>query len=496
MKKFSTGKIFYLCCFLFIGFGSGHVSASSPAVNQLIKSFDSFEVDGLSLAKKESDIVGILNSKGYKLKKKNKNDSRYWRVENKRRYKAAVKTSLKNGGLEYLQYPFPADISPEFIESEKARITKVFDGFARACNTRKLNLRCTALTDTNVVSIAAIFYKKHVQYTLVNRPDYKARSITAQREHAIAHKKQARKEKEIKDAAATKAYRKEMVVRREREREASHQRMLEENRQLFEKRKKAAEAMGEREKNREEQLYKLYYANTPEREKSKYSDAERKIMKDGKLKVPSSYAAPTAEEIRLAVMRSIVNRANGGEGNDPDNPYVKVQQRQKKVTVAVVTDGDTVYLPVGVPASVGMQIKFKNVENARCSKRKGGQGYMCQYRLSTQADSDRYSKGRMATKNIFSGPSQTIARLSVQFMTRAENYNNWFILTENGWRQPHTKQNKSEIRDNERTTAQRVQQQNNMPRHDTSMIGGALQDLQGGFRAQGASAALELKRLW
>jgi len=89
-----------------------------------------------------------------------------------------------------------------------------------------------------------------------------------------------------------------------------------------------------------------------------------------------------------------------------------------------------------------------------------------------------------------------IAKMSVQFMSRVGNYNNWFILTEKGWRQPHTRQVMSEIQDHERSTAQSIQQQNNRPREDTTMLDNALQDLQSGSRAQGADAALELKRLW
>jgi len=247
----------------------------------------------------------------------------------------------------------------------------------------------------------------------------------------------------------------------------------------------------------QDSLYEIYYTETPERKKSKYSDAERKMMKDGKLKVPSSYAAPTADEIRLAVMRSIVNRANGGEGNDPDNSYIRALKRQKKPVVAVVTDGDTIYLPKGMPASVGMQIDFRDVQNARCRKRSGGQGYMCQYRLNTQADFDRYSNAKMGSQDIFSIPANTIAKMSVQLMSRVENYTNWFILTEKGWRQPHTSQEMSEIQDHERSTTQSIQQQNNRPREeDATMLDDAMQGLQSGFRAQGAGAALELKRLW
>jgi len=257
-----------------------------------------------------------------------------------------------------------------------------------------------------------------------------------------------------------------------------------------------SKSLARMEEQLQESLYEFYYEETPERARTKYSAAERKMMTDLKLKVPSSYAAPTAEEIRLAVMRSIVNRANGGEGGDPDNSYIEAMKREKKATVAVVTDGYSIYLPRGVPASVGMHIEFGEPQNARCSKRNDGQGYMCQYILNTQADMDRYSKARMGAQDMFSGPGNTIANLSVQFMSRVENYHNWFILTEAGWRQPHTGQEMSEIRDHETSTTQSIQQQNNQQGEDTSMVGGALQDLQGGFRSQGAGAGMALRRLW
>jgi hypothetical protein len=159
-------------------------------------------------------------------------------------------------------------------------------------------------------------------------------------------------------------------------------------------------------------------------------------------------------------------------------------KRHKKPEFAVVTDGDTIYLPEGMPASsVSMLIDFRNVQNARCSERSDGQGYMCQYRLITQAE--------------VSGTEGIIARMSAQFMSRGADYNKWFILTEKGWRQPHTRQEMSEIQDDERSTAQSIQQQNNRPlEEDATMLDNAMQGLQSGFRAQGAEAALELKRLW
>ncbi|MDC1287191.1 cell envelope integrity protein TolA [Gammaproteobacteria bacterium] len=266
----------------------------------------------------------------------------------------------------------------------------------------------------------------------------------------------------------------------------------------IEKRNAQWRAEDEYRNKRIEIFYKAYYEETPERKESKYSALEHRLMKDGIMTVPASYAAPTAEEIRLAVMRSMVNRAHGGEGNDPDNSYIRALKRQKKPVVAVVTDGDTIYLPKGMPASVGMQIDFGNAQNARCNKRSDGQGYMCQYRLNTQAeDTDPFSIDRVESQDIFSIPANTIAKMSVQYMSRVENYTNWFILTEKGWRQPHTSQDMSEIQDHERSTAQSIQQQNNRPREeDATMLDDALQGLQSGFSAQGAEAGLELNRLW
>jgi len=483
MNKLSTGKLFYLCCFLFIGFVSSHVSASSQTVDQLIKSFDSFEVDGLSLTKKESDIVGILNSKGYKLKNKKKNDSRYLRVEEKKRYKATVKTSLKNGGVEYLLYSFLTDINPEFIKSEKARIAKVFDGFARACVTKKSTFRCSALTDTNVVAITAVFYKKHVQYTLVNRPDTKARLITAQRKHASTHKKheeeqlvekeRARKEKEINDAAATKAYRKEMVERREQRSEASLQKMMEENRQLSEKRKKHIEAMGEREKKAEERMYRLYYEKTPEREKSKYSANEHKLMKNGKLAVPANYAAPTAEEIRLAVMRSIIDRADDMVGK----PYAEAQRRRNKGSV--ITDGKKIFLEID---NIGTQVIFQNASNVSCSKRSGHTGYICRYALGSSA-------------SAFGDNSLVRAMESELSYSPGKTNNDWFILTATGWRQPHTDEQKAAIEKMEARANQLIRDRNARRYDNVSTLDRAAQELGDGMYIKGAQLGTKIKKL-
>lgn len=486
MKIFSTGKLFYLCCFLFVGFGSGHVSASSQAVNQLIKSFDSFEVDGLSLAKKESDIVGILNSKGYKLKTKNKkkNDSRYLRVDKKKRYKATVKTSLKNGGVEYLLYSFLTDISPEFIKSEKARIAKVFDGFAKACTTKKSTFRCSALTDTNIISINVIFYKKHAQYTLVNRPDYKARSITAQRAHAAGHKKnekeraiekeKTRKEKEIKDAAATKAYRKEMVERREARREASHQKMMEENRQWYEKRKKAVAVLAEQEKQEEEKFHRAYYEITPEREKSKYSNNERNMMKDGKLVVPAEYAAPTPEEIRLAVMRSMVDRADAMSGKFRSD---RVRSRNKRDSV--MTDGTKMYLIV---ENTGTEIKFREVRDVSCSRGTDHSGYMCQYVLGSSASN---------------GGSNNLAREIESAFSYSSGIKNsdWFKLTETGWRQPHTDEQIAALKKNDERVGHLVQERKARRYDNVSMLDRAAQELRDGIYIEGVEMGATLNKL-
>ena len=254
-----------------------------------------------------------------------------------------------------------------------------------------------------------------------------------------------------------------------------------------------------RKKQNQKLLYNLYYAKTPEREKSKYSDLERKMMKDGKLKVPSEYAAPTSNEIRLAVMRSIAIRANGGNGGESDDFFSKVLKSYIHVGSPVITDGVTIYLPREMPASVAMKIVFGDVQNVRCSKRSSDGGYMCQYKLNTSAEADflNHNKRRSYGNLAKFGSDATIDRMSVQYMSRVENYNNWFILTETGWRQPHTYRQIKEFRQHKTSTLQSIQQQQqNQSRNNTSLLYEALQGVNNANRFRGANAALNLRWLW
>ena len=155
----------------------------------------------------------------------------------------------------------------------------------------------------------------------------------------------------------------------------------------------------------EKYVYKAYYEETPERKKSKFSDAERKLMKNNKLVVPANYPAPSAEEVRLAVIRSYASRQNQS-GNE-----------------AVVTDGHTLYIvkqTILIRHGLRVAIGFEEVKDLTCQKHTNSAGYMCRYVLN------KAPLGKLAIP--VAGLEDSSNRLQ----------NNWFILTESGWRQPYT----------------------------------------------------------
>ena len=181
------------------------------------------------------------------------------------------------------------------------------------------------------------------------------------------------------------------------------------------------------EKQRNDFLHKVYYEKTPEREKSKFSDAERRIMKNGRLAVPASYPPPTAEEIRLGVIRRYFDD-NDKAGYEP-----------------VITDGKTLYIASLMPGflmfsdgPLGLEIRYDEPINIRCSKAQPG--YMCQYRLPRTSRFDQLTETHLRDLNSrFPGSRMGIdlvlKAISVESRTHQ---NDWFVLTETGWKQQLT----------------------------------------------------------
>ena len=162
-------------------------------------------------------------------------------------------------------------------------------------------------------------------------------------------------------------------------------------------------------------VYKTYYEETPERKKSKFSDAERKLMKNNKLVVPVNYPPPSAEEVRLAVIRSYAARQNE-RGNE-----------------AVVTDGHTLYIvkqTLLIKHGLRVAIHFEEVKDLTCRKQTNSTGYMCRYKLAQKP------QGKTALSGGLKGGVNTalahIEKESSHFQ------NNWFLLTDTGWMQPYT----------------------------------------------------------
>jgi hypothetical protein len=240
---------------------------------------------------------------------------------------------------------------------------------------------------------------------------------------------------------------------------------------------------------RQQLLRRAYYEETPERRNQKYSAYEHKAMMNGKLAVPASYPPPTGEEIRLAVMRSIVDRANDEQGA----PMVKVMQRVDGVGGSVVTDGHKVYLEVELgPSPVGFEIRYGEVKDMTCNKRSGRPGYMCRYKLFSAVTTNENSPG---TANRFTASQ---ARFAAGFLAQSGStvFNNWFMLTEKGWRQPHTQQQEAEVKAAEKRAAQSIRQRQGRPQDpDAPVLEQALHGLNDAAYADGAMNGAKMVRI-
>ena len=145
-------------------------------------------------------------------------------------------------------------------------------------------------------------------------------------------------------------------------------------------------------------------------------------MKNNKLVVPANYPPPSAEEVRLAVIRSYADRQNNS-GNE-----------------AVVTDGHTLYIVKERPFirhDLRVAVRFEEVKNLTCQNHSKSTGYMCRYNLG------RAPLGKSAVSSGFEGGLN--AALSSIEIASSRFQTNWFILTESGWRQPYTDEQIAEI---------------------------------------------------
>lgn len=230
-------------------------------------------------------------------------------------------------------------------------------------------------------------------------------------------------------------------------------------------------------------LYENYYEETLKRKKSKYSDQERRLIKNDKLVVPAKYAAPTSEEIRLAVMSSVVDRSD--EMSHRRVGTVLRKSRSVDSRNPVVTDGHNIFLPI--PGLMGIGVKFEEPNNIKCRKRKSHPGYMCQYLLGSRGG----SMGRF-------GDTSDLASWAASYFTILAHtpVNNWFVLTERGWRQPHTDEQIAGLRRQYKAAGQRIQKRRARRYDNESMLGQMLQEYNDEMYIRGAKFGRELIGLW
>lgn len=213
-------------------------------------------------------------------------------------------------------------------------------------------------------------------------------------------------------------------------------------------------------------LFKRYYEETPERGKTKFSQNERKLMNNGKLVVPSSYALPSAEEIRLAVMRSIVDRTNV-----LDIDTAVVGRGILTSWRSNMTDGNTLYLII---KRRGMPIIFGEAKNAKCRKRTNQAGFMCNYKLQVSAS------GLVGRELSDSGGIIN---------------HDWFILTDRGWRQPFTQEQSAEHTANDERVNRKIQQRRARRYNNVSFLDGAAQEVRDGLYIDGLLFGAMVKKI-
>lgn len=191
----------------------------------------------------------------------------------------------------------------------------------------------------------------------------------------------------------------------------------------------------EEDKRIQEYYYKTYYEKTPEREKSKFSDAERRLMKNNRLVVPASYAPPSAQEIRLAVIRSIFDRLNG------------------RGIETVITDGHALFLikkMLFIRRGLGVELHLEEVKNLSCHKKTNSVGYMCRYNMGQTSRLDPISKKTLSSSDpVIQGLRGGFNLVLSHFQTPSSRFQtNWFVLTDSGWKQPYTDEQIATINQN------------------------------------------------
>ena len=163
-----------------------------------------------------------------------------------------------------------------------------------------------------------------------------------------------------------------------------------------------------------------------QQELSKYSRLERSLMGDGRqVSVPARYAAPTAEEMRLAIMREQADV----QGHD-------------------MVDGHTLHAMIPMPllGLVGVNMGYYimiDIEPGGCQQ-DGNGGYLCNDIYKADAELDEATKeGFDAGWGFASRPdpgagerlmNQVKGALMKGYQGLSEK--NRFVLTPNGWRSP------------------------------------------------------------
>ena len=191
--------------------------------------------------------------------------------------------------------------------------------------------------------------------------------------------------------------------------------------------------------------YKTYYKSTPAREQARFTPAEHMLVKNGKLVVPDNYGPPGADEIRLAVMRSMVDRRTSSIGDDID-------ELKRKRLSPIVVDGRKIFLTI---SDYGFEVSFLDPIVKGCKKRNDYPGYLCKYTLATKARGDKITVATSANSFIGRASVKTIS----SFLSYSQNavYEDWFVLKKEGWKQPHTDEQKELIERKVKAITQRAQ---------------------------------------
>ena len=242
------------------------------------------------------------------------------------------------------------------------------------------------------------------------------------------------------------------------------------------KKKRIARARYQRKQAQEAALRKkldeLFYTDTSERRRSRYSEAEWKMMRDGKVVVPAGYGPPGAEEIRRAVMRSMVERRKQQMGE------------YDKYSTPVMVDGRRIYFRY---RGYGMQVKFADVTDVSCEARQGSGGYLCRYRLKSEA------KNTVPWVEDMRNPFNAWVVLFEDYLSfsYSRRLTDWFVLTEEGWKQPYTEDQLAAIEALGRHGQRRIQQRTSRPRGEEGVVEQAVGAGADYFYAQGVGHAMK-----